>query len=228
MTHRHHAIVVRNATRWSTADLRRLVAAGLAAHGLAHCTVHVAYRRARSRVLGRALVGQRGACRTAARVMWLGLERVPDAEAKLVAMFPDKAAALVAQTIDHEIYHLRGLHHRNFPKHVLQNDAANRSPPWWTAEMRLAWRLPATPKPPPTAADRRAARLAHAQALLRRAETRAKRAETLRAKWTRAVHRIERAIAAAAAAPVAIPETAGDGTRDAIATAARRRATEGV
>ena len=188
-------LVIRNATRWSTVDLRRLVAAGLAAHGLTHCTVHVVYRRANSGVVGRARVGERGACRTAAQAMWLHMERVPPAEGKLVALFPDKVAIFVAQTIDHEIYHLRGLHHRNFPKHVLRNDRERTPPPWWTAEMRLTWRLPKTPKPAPTPDAKRAARLAHARALLSKATTRAKRAETIRAMWAAKVSRIEREIA---------------------------------
>jgi hypothetical protein len=180
-------LVLRNHTRWATADLRRIVAAGLAAHGLVRCTVHITYaRRAAQKLAGRARIGTRGSCATAAGVMWLYLPRPPADGAWL--------ARLVASTVDHEVYHLRGLRHGAFPAHArwVTPDAP---PPWWGPALgAVAWCAPAAPKPRPTAPERRAVRLAHAQALLAKAVTRTKRAATIEARWAKTVRRIEREI----------------------------------
>lgn len=94
-------------------------------------------------------------------------------------------ARRVAGTVDHECYHLRGLHHRNFPRHAM---GPNHQAPWWEDGMQLR-RVSPEPKVTVDLGDRvelierREKREAHMRAMLAKAETRLKRAETIAKKW---------------------------------------------
>lgn len=104
-------------------------------------------------------------------------------------------ARAVASTVDHECYHLRGLEHRQFPKHVLR---ASHEAPWFSEKTMVLRR--AEDKPPEVVSldERRDARLAHAQKMHERATTRLKRAKTIEDKWKRRVKNIEKTIDKAA------------------------------
>jgi hypothetical protein len=107
---------------------------------------------------------------------------------------PIDYAKNVASTIDHECYHLRGLHHRNFPKHVLKR---GHQAPWFEEGMVLRWAPPVT-KLRPSLDEKREEKLAHMQSMHTKSLTRLKRAQTIEKKWRVRMHTAEKRMQLAA------------------------------
>jgi hypothetical protein len=190
------ALTIVNSTRWDSRDIARIVRRGLRAHGLTRCHVIVAYRRAGSRVLGLASVGKRGRRCLAAGWMQLNLDRLDEnlpLSSASSAMTPvDFIAREVAATVDHEIYHLRGLNHRQFPKHVHKGHV-----PWFDKDLIMRWH-PRLAAAAPSAEDRRETRLRHAEAMHAKSLKRLKLAKTIEKRWRRRLHAIDSQIKKAA------------------------------
>lgn len=134
-----------NSTRWSTEDLRRIIAASMRARGVKSTRVTVTIAKAKKYVTGFARLGR-----------WVGPTQLsPNVVAPrrfiqggymTIRIPPEVDPCEVARVIDHEVAHLAGL--------------ANR--------------------------------FEHAQVMLSRAETRAKRAQTILMKWRRRVSAMRR------------------------------------
>lgn len=177
-------IKITNLTRWSTSDLRRLYAAALRQAGAKPGTVAqltVAYRRGGFIVGGECYRGSH-ARPGSARIT---LPR-PKADAALVqSVRPgNQLRDEVARVMHHEALHGVGARHSDMTEE--QRFASQPVP--WAAELPLRLEEERVP-------DRAAAlrdRLEHSRSMLRRAETRAKRAATILKKWRRRVALLER------------------------------------
>lgn len=100
----------------------------------------------------------------------------------------------LAKVIAHEMAHTRGMRHDQ-----MRGCATYRRVDGYREKYAWATTLPLERKPKPTrpsADDRRAARLAHAQEMLKAWESRKKLATTKVRYWTRRVKAVERTIAA--------------------------------
>jgi len=183
----------KNATHWSTADLRR-IAARVAAQELSdsdrqawqrrHLHVQIGYTRRAAVLCGRATL----------RGTWARLN-VPRE-----AVDPVRFAWLCA----HEFSHTRGLVHARFPGWLMYFTDESAARYSWAAALPI--RAKAVPAAP-TAAATAARAHAHALQMFRKAQARQKRAATIARKWARRVRYYERK-AAAASAPAAPRETA--------------------
>lgn len=98
---------------------------------------------------------------------------------------------IVATTV-HECMHLVGSRHKDMTDAQFY---CTTPMPTWAADLESLRVVEVKPEPPRAerTAAARAGRLEHAQAMLRKAETRLKRATTLEAKWRRRVKALERA-----------------------------------
>lgn len=115
-------LVIENRTRWSGRTIRSLMILGLEQHGIKdHCQVLVRYRRKGAKVCGRAAVGGR----------WMELLMPEECQD------PELEARRLTAVIDHEIIHLRGFRHRDFPAHArwCHDDGAPWHPPGCKLEL---------------------------------------------------------------------------------------------
>jgi len=175
-------VKIENATPYETDDLRALIRATLRAVGYdmsrSRFVLRVEVVNARSaHVSGRASLGDN-------RVhhgLWMKL-RLP----KPAKWTPSTWQRIVALTI-HECMHLVGSRHKDMTE--AQRFATLPLPAWAKGlTLRVAETVPVVE----AKAAARSNRLAHANQMLRRAETRAKRAATILAKWKRRVRAMSR------------------------------------
>lgn len=176
-------LTIHNRTRYSTPDLRRFFAAGLAAMGARpDKVVTVGYTH-----------GRRNRTGTCGGWAYFG---APGNEHRSIAMFlPTPTGAPLnltdlALTWRHEVLHTLGLRHAD----MCEDDRWCRGPaPAWAEGLAVAWRAA-----PPVAAAARPAdtRLADARVALKRWEMRAKRAATYLKKYHRRIAALERVAAA--------------------------------
>jgi hypothetical protein len=170
---------IRNETKWSTDDLRAIISAALAHRGVPSTGLVVEVVPSRHRISGVARIGKMHKRWSGAKEMfygnWMKLRLPHNSDEKL---------KVVAAVIEHEVAHLQGL------THGTMSDALR----WCTQE--VSWlgelQLREEEKPCVNKAAVRADRLAHAERMLAKAETREKRATTLRKKWERRVRALER------------------------------------
>lgn len=117
--------------------------------------------------------------------LWMKL-RVP----KPNKWLGDTWRGVVAVTV-HECMHLVGATHRTMTE---AQNLCTLPIPAWAADLTPLWVVEV--KPQPSRAEKtaaaRAGRLEHAQAMLKKAETRLKRAATIEAQWRRRVKTLER------------------------------------
>lgn len=174
-----------NKTEFRDDDIRALVRKTLVAVGYDRkvpLPLRVEFVHSRSpRTTGRAAIGDNRRLHG----LWMKL-RVP----KPRAWREDTWREVVAVTI-HECMHLVGTRHRDMTD--AQMFCTLPLPAWARGLQPLRV---AEVKAPPPREDRLAAarsdRLEHAQAMLRKAETRLKRADTIHAKWKRRVKALSR------------------------------------
>ena len=218
---------LKNATAYDGRILRSMVLRGLAAHGIdapGHLKVDVRYKRRGTNRCGRARLGETldNGTKLYGRWMEILIDR-PQAEPAgrpARTMVEDgvgdgaanaKALALhISATIDHELYHTRGLRHRAFPTHArwCHQNGAPWHDPTWKLEAKVE---AAKDKPSKDALVEK--KLEHCRAMLKAANTRLKRATTLQKKWARKLRDLERKLA------LSLPETS-----EAMALAAGRSA----
>ena len=186
-------MTITNATNYQTADLRAIVAR-VAADELADHSdkrkalrVEVVYGRGRVGVSG---VAWRRACRVRLRVPKDGVSPV-----------------LFAWLAAHEIAHVRGMGHRRMPAYLNNFTDTSRERWGWAYALPIRQAVPA----PKSALAAYQARLDHVQTMLRKADTRLKRAATIRTKWARRLALAQKRLAQADAdnAPVDLVEAAG-------------------
>lgn len=101
---------------------------------------------------------------------------------------------LFAWLAAHELAHVRGMGHRRMPTSLNHYTAASRAAWGWAAGYPIR---PAAPLAKSALTDAQAAR-DRILALLRKADTRLKRATTIRTKWARKLAQAERRLAQAA------------------------------
>jgi hypothetical protein len=175
-----------NQTVFRDEDIRALVRKALVAVGYDRTVrypLRVEFVHSRSpRTSGRAVVGTN----RSAHGLWMKL-RVP----KPSAWRADTWREVVAVTI-HECMHLVGTRHRDMTDAQM---FCTLPLPAWAKDLqplRVAEAKPVTPREERVAAAR-AGRLEHAQEMLKKAETRLKRATTIETKWRRRVAALTRA-----------------------------------
>jgi hypothetical protein len=168
-----------NRTRWDGRVIRSLVLLGLREHGIRdRCEVVVRYQRKGSTICGLAAVG--------GRWMELIMPRETDPGLDLGVV-----VRKLSSTIDHEILHLRGLMHRQFPAHARY--CTPKGAPWHPPgclELPVLGVLGADT----AAKDPFLVKLAHARKMHGKALTRLKRAATIEAKWKRRVKAMEKRV----------------------------------
>ena len=176
-------IDLRNETEFRSDDVRRLVSAALRAVGFlpgARPPRFDVVPSRSSRVSGFAALGTdrrfhglRARLRLPPRRLWTD----------------DTWRDIVATTV-HECMHLVGSEHRDMTEGQYR---CTLPLPAWAADLQLR---DAEPAPTVSREERVAAargdRLEHARAMLKKAETRSKRAETIRKKWARRLRELER------------------------------------
>lgn len=167
-----------NRTAWKTADLRAIVAKvaadELSDHPLKRKRLRVDVIHTRMRGGGVSGVAWTNGCRVRLRI--------PKTNADPV---------LFAWLAAHEIAHVRGMGHRRMPDYLNNYTATSRERWAWAAAYPIR---PAAPLVKSSLTAVQAAR-DHAVAMLRKADTRLKRAGTIRAKWARKAAAAERRLA---------------------------------
>jgi hypothetical protein len=178
-------IELKNETVFRDDDIRALLRKSLVAVGYdtkGRLPLVVEFVHCRSpRTSGRASIGDD----RRAHGLWMKL-RVP----KRSAWRPDTWREVVAVTV-HECMHLVGSRHRDMTDAQL---FCTLPLPSWARDLQPL-RVAETQLAPPRAermSAARADRLEHAQAMLKKAETRLKRADTIRTKWQRRVKALSR------------------------------------
>lgn len=155
-----------NATNYQTADLRAIVAK-VASDELADFP----RRRLALRV---EVVHTHGAGGSLSGVAWERSCRV-----RLRIPRTNVNPVMFAWLAAHEIAHVRGMGHRKMPAYLNNWTATSRERWGWAAAFPVRQQAPAVKS---VLAAREAA-VAHAAAMLRKAETRKRRADTILAKW---------------------------------------------
>ncbi len=163
---------ITNHTNWNTRDIARLIhrCAELENVSLKYARVTIKNRRNGGWKLGHCQYGT--------------LLNPPVRMLLLIPKEPALDSIQLAHVICHELAHAKGLRHTE-----MRNVRYGWADGWkeyygWATEYTIAVKLePATP----TIEDRRAQRLEHAQRMLRRAATRARRAATIEKRWKRRV-----------------------------------------
>lgn len=170
-------IQLKNGTPYRDDDLRAIVREACKAAGVSCKKLRFVVKLRRSGRLAN-FHGGRASCRPGRRARWIS------AYLELILPRPEfvslKETALVAL---HEAMHLAGATHSSMTEEQLH---CTGPLPAWAASLELRVQDQSPPKGERLAAAR-ADRLAHAEAMLARAVTRAKRAETIRKKWARRV-----------------------------------------
>lgn len=200
-------MILENHTRYRTADLERVIlgalnAAGIERHG--RDRVVVTYTR------GGGFTGEAWKGKV---TRWNGHPRMrlrlPEVGEFETVDFPQ-----LVWLVRHEVAHWQGLDHSQMAPSLLywyrheRRRISSTTPvgselplPDWAAglEVELEDEEPVHPtKPRPVADDRREQKLAHARAMLARAERKAKLAATIEKRWRRRLQAAERAVAVAA------------------------------
>jgi len=201
---------LKNATAYDGRVLRSMVLRGLESHGIdavsGHFKVDVRYKRRGTNRCGRARLGETLDNGVKLYGSWMEIlidrpqaeSAAPPARTMVEDIVGDGAAKALAlhisATIDHELYHTRGLHHRAFPAHARW--CHNNGAPWHDHAWRLEAKVEAVRvKPSKDALAEK--KLAHCKAMLKAANTRLKRATTLQKKWSRKLRDLERKLALA-------------------------------
>jgi len=176
-----------NGTWWSTEDLRRIIAASMKARGVKSTRVTVTIAKAKKYVTGFARLGR-----------WVGPTQLsPNVVAPrrfiqggyMTIRIPAEVDPCdVARVIDHEVAHLAGLKHADMGE-ALYNCTQSLD---WLPNALPILAPEAEPDGTALAAASRANRFEHAKVMLARAETRAKRAQTILKKWRRRVSAMQR------------------------------------
>jgi hypothetical protein len=179
-------LALENRTQYRGSDLRALISRAVLAAGWANpqrlLVVEVVYARG-GFVTGRARIGESGKDPGA----WMRL-RLPNYNHGWILQYVgDTVERQVALVALHEAMHLVGARHKDMTPNQLH---CTGPMPKWAEGLQL--REQEAKLPEEREAAFRANRLEHAQAMLRKAETRAKRAETIRTKWRRRVAALER------------------------------------
>jgi hypothetical protein len=171
---------ITNATNYQTADLRAIVAKvaadELEDHPRKRLALRVEVVYTRGGGVGMSGIAWRRSCRVRLRV--------PRTNAGPV---------LFAWLAAHEIAHVRGMGHRKMPDYLNHFTATSRERWGWAAAFPLRQAAPVQK----SALAAYQARLAHVQGMLRLADTRLKRATTIRAKWARRVSLAQKRLAQA-------------------------------
>jgi|SRR5882672_2010884 len=175
-------ISLTNKTAYRDDDLRALVrgacdAAGVSLRILRLTVVHAK----RARVSGYAHYPQGKRSFTTVNTMRLRIPKPGVADIGLVAR--------VAKVALHEAMHTNGARHADMTE---EQRYCTMPVPWSESLLLRAKEAPAAPDPELRKAAARADRLEHAQAMLAKAQTRRKRAETIEKKWKRRVGALSR------------------------------------
>lgn len=169
-------IKLENKSSYRDDDIRQIVRAACKAAGVRcdELRLKVTNQRSNARYEGKANCAP--GCRDwSSAYMWLYLRRPADL----------KATVLVAL---HEAMHLAGARHADMTE---EQRSCTGPMPAWAEGLQL--RIKESPSREEQSAALRASRLSHAEAMLKKAHTRAKRAETIRKKWERRVRALNRA-----------------------------------
>lgn len=176
-----------NRTRWSTEDLRRIIAASMRARGVRSTGVTVRISPSKTHVTGWAYIGR-----------WVGgveisptmktVRRFRQGMEMAIRIPSEFDPCYLARVIDHEVAHLAGLGHKDMGEALYNCTQALD----WLPSVPPVITLEAEPEGEAIAAASRANRFEHAKVMLARAETRAKRAQTILKKWRRRVSAMQR------------------------------------
>lgn len=201
-----------NRTKWSTDDLRAIIAACLKSRGVPSTGLEVEVVSSKQRISGRAVIGRwrvgfvwkKEPPKVLVYGEWM-LLRLPNpskASAKRKGYTESPVAAqrtladgfwteqdarrrmTFACVVDHEVAHLQGLRHEE-----MSDDLHHCTQPTpWLGELQLREESAEVVD----VAAARSDRAEHARAMLAKAETRLKRAETIAKRWRRRVAGYER------------------------------------
>lgn len=190
-------LVIKNTTRYATADLRRIIlAAAKQAHVRADKRVSVAPASHGRAVRGRAYLGDLAGSEAYGVRLWLP---VPDRyRPGSRGDRGDTLAQELAAVAVHEFQHTRGLRHRDMTRQQLYCGADVV----WARDLPVRWREPERDSRTPAerGAARRAAGEARARAKVAEWQAKLTRAERTLRKWRDKLQRYERQTARRAAA----------------------------
>ena len=172
--------ITRNASAFRTSDLRKLIRLACKAVGAKRDKrFHIGASRRHNVISGRAYIGTRG--KVEYKPVWLTIGK-------------DCTLEEIARTIAHELMHSVGVSHRDMTP---EQRKCTQPVPWAEGfELRRKKDLEPAKAQSETPAERGARlvakREAHARAMLKRAITRRKRAESVEKKWREKVCYYER------------------------------------
>jgi hypothetical protein len=177
-----------NKTEWSTKDLRKICLAGIKANGVNQrgYRVEVSYQKGKSHKTNRqqCFVGGRGYIQIPVFKLFMWGPQAY-ADKKMMPLSADEMRGL-AGTINHEIWHNQGLHHRdmyNCLGAVLDREESSPEKTAWAKDLTLRPKE----KRIVTRKARSDVKREHAEKMLSRASRRLKTAKTIFAKWQRKV-----------------------------------------
>jgi hypothetical protein len=177
MASRSLRLKVVNRTTYDARDIRRFLSAGMRAKGVEWREVEIYYGKG-SALHGWGVLGTEGDCNRHGITIRLTLPPPAFvAECRADGRDPVDYRKL-AQIFEHEIDHTLGLNHKNMID-------------WWTLEptwhegLTIKFAEPEVIDCATAARQRAAAREEHVRAMLKKAETRLRRAKSIRDKWAR-------------------------------------------
>ena len=174
-------LIIDNTTRYSTQDLRRFLLAGMRAKGVGHREVYIVYGKG-SACNGWGTLGVEGNPHRHGITLQLSLPGPAFIRALRTAGKIPINYLQLAQVFEHEIDHTLGLRHSDMKDWWLLQ-------PTWHEGLTIAHAPEKQAKTSEQCVAARSAtitqRAEHARAMLKKAETRFKRAKTIRDKWAK-------------------------------------------
>ena len=173
-----------NGTAYDTRDIRRFLSAGMRAKGVEWREVIIDYGKG-SALSGWGVLGTEGDCNRHGITIRLTLPSPAFvAECRADGTDPIGYKGL-AQVFEHEIDHTLGLKHKDMVGYWTLE-------PTWHEGLTIRFVEPEVVDCATAARQRAAAREEHVRAMLKKAETRLRRAKTIRDKWARKVRYYDR------------------------------------